>query len=157
MADDFIVNNPGISSVFLINLGVEIPATEDHDLLQNHDIEVLKADPELAGHLTAGTLIRKIGATSLAPGDPLVEGGPVEVAQQAWTPWYQLVITAPGQTVFLLPSTPVDNDSVRLKINTVGVVLGLDFNVSGTSMVWLDREYTLDALDEVYVKYIEAV
>ena len=76
MADDFIVNNPGGSSVFLDNLGLEIPPSEDVDLLETHDLEVLQADPELQGHLSAGTLLRKIGGVALSPGDPGPDGQP---------------------------------------------------------------------------------
>jgi len=157
VADDFIIHNPGVSSVFLNYLGAEIPAGEDLDLLKTHDIEVLKADTELVGHLNAGTLQRKIGGAVLSPGDSLQTGGPVEVEQQAWTPWTQIVISHVGQTAIVIPSAPVDNDTFRMRINGVEAVLGLDFTLSGTSLTWLDREYTLDPLDEVYVKYLEAV
>jgi hypothetical protein len=158
MADDFIVYNPGGASVFLTNLGVEVPTTEEFDLLQTHDLEVLQADTELAGHLTAGTLRRRIAGTDLSPGDALADAGPVEVAQQAWGPPRQLTVSTNGQTLFNLPTTPVDQDAFVLVVNTVECIQGLDYQFSSpTQIQWLDREYILETNDEVYARYPEAV
>jgi len=156
MADDFIVNNPGVSSVFLTNLGVEIPASEDFDLLRTHDLELLQSDSELAGHLSAGTLVRKIGGVSLSPGDSLADAGPVEAEQQAWKRAV-ITITAPGQTALNMPTSTIDPDSIRLEVNGVVATETTDYTYATGVITWLDTEYTLDANDKVVVIYLEGV
>ena len=155
MADDFIVYNPGGAAVMLGNLGVEIPASEDYNLLAIHDIEILKTDTELLGHLSVGTLLRRVGGALLPAGDAFAEEGPVGTAQQAWTPATQIPITFNGQTSLALSSIPVDSDSIELKINGVVATLGLDYTVIGAAITWLNREFILETSDEVYVKYLK--
>lgn len=65
----------------------------------------------------------------------------------------RLTVTA-GQPAGL-SYRPISAASVELWVNGVpqqqGV--GLDYTISGQTVVWLDRNYTLDGLDEVTAKY----
>lgn len=158
MADDFIVYNPGVAAVFLANLGVEIPPTEDVNLLNTHELEVIQTDAELSGHLSAGTLRRRVGGQLLPVGSADVEDGPVETALNALVTPYQLVISTPGQTVLPLSSPlPADTDSIMLLVNGSEQTIVVDFDYTAPNIIWKDRQFILEPSDEVFVSYLAAV
>lgn len=61
-----------------------------------------------------------------------------------------------GQTVFNLPSNIGDPDSVLFKVNDLVYNKDIDYSVTGLSQVtWLNSEFSLDAIDEVEIAYLE--
>lgn len=60
-----------------------------------------------------------------------------------------LPVTFTGQTTFTLSQAPLDDSDVDLRINTVTYINGTDFTVVGTTLEWLDIEFTLDSDDKL--------
>ena len=66
-----------------------------------------------------------------------------------------LTVSSNGQTAFTLAATPKWGGAVRLEVNGVAYVnsAGKDFTVSGTTLTWLNRQFTLATTDEVVAYY----
>jgi hypothetical protein len=58
-----------------------------------------------------------------------------------------------GQTVFTLSFTPAQPAQVDLFVNKTKFVNGADYTVAGTTLTWLDVEFTLDPGDLVETTY----
>jgi hypothetical protein len=63
-----------------------------------------------------------------------------------------LAVPTQGQAVFELPTAPRP-ESVQFYVNTVSYVGGVDYVVRGSSVVWLDRDFSLDGGDLVEIVY----
>ena len=83
-----------------------------------------------------------------------VQGG--EVRSSAAGAWFEDVFTAaPGQTVFTLAAEPVDSESFQLTVN--GVKYENDqYTLIGTTVTWLNVEFSMDGGETVLAKYINA-
>ena len=61
-----------------------------------------------------------------------------------------------GQTVFTLPSTPVDATTIEFIVNGVShspVDVPANITVAGTVITWLDALHPIAASDEVRIQY----
>jgi len=68
--------------------------------------------------------------------------------------WYQDEFTpSNGQVTFILSQAPVDTISVEFYVNGVLVDDVTDFTISGTTVTWLDTEYTMATTDKVIIRY----
>ena len=59
-----------------------------------------------------------------------------------------------GQVTFILSSAPADNSSVTLYVNGVMYDDVDDYTVSGTTITWLNTPFSMDAGDEILVRYV---
>lgn len=57
-----------------------------------------------------------------------------------------------GQTNFTLSQTPLDTNDVHVFVNTVKYTNGIDYTVSGTSLLWTGP-FSLDTQDALEVTY----
>lgn len=66
-----------------------------------------------------------------------------------------LTVSSNGQTALTLAATPKWGTAVELEINGVSYLngAGKDFTVSGTTLTWLNRQFTLATTDEVVAYY----
>jgi hypothetical protein len=80
------------------------------------------------------------GGTFGALGRNAIDGAPQNVP-----------ITSPGQTVFTLLFTPVDDAQVQVYVNGQQQTPTTDYTVSGTTLTWLDTDFTLETDDELRV------
>ena len=59
-----------------------------------------------------------------------------------------------GQTVFTLTPGPSETRSLSLFVNGVRADDVTDFTVVGTTLTWLDTDFSLDTSDKVIVRYV---
>lgn len=90
------------------------------------------------------------GSTIIAPDTGTgrwyqVEGGGLNIVEQEFMP-------TPSQTVFTLLETWAGNFAL-LTVNGIEYDRGADYTVAGTTLTWLDNEFTLDAGDKLIFKY----
>lgn len=81
----------------------------------------------------------------------LLGGGAAAVAAR----WQEDEFTAtPAQTVFTLRFTPLDLDTVTVRVNGVLYDDVADWTVLATTLTWLDTPFALAAGDSVIARYI---
>ena len=64
-----------------------------------------------------------------------------------------LTITSNGQTGFALAQTPKDVNDVTVKVNGLSYAITTDYTISGTTLTWLDTDFTLATTDVLTVEY----
>jgi hypothetical protein len=62
-------------------------------------------------------------------------------------------ITTNGQTGFALAQTPKDINDLALTVNGIRYKIGVDFSVLGTTVTWLDVDFTLQTTDTLLIEY----
>lgn len=62
-------------------------------------------------------------------------------------------IATNGQTAITLSQTPKDANDVVLIVNGIQYALTTDYTISGTTLTWLDTDFTLETTDKVSVEY----
>ena len=69
-------------------------------------------------------------------------------------PWQKdsMSVVTPGETSFELTHTPLDLTSVLLSLNGLTSEIGIDYTCSGTTITWLNANFTL-AVGDVLLAY----
>jgi hypothetical protein len=62
-------------------------------------------------------------------------------------------VTTNGQTGFALAQPPKDLNDLSLSVNGVQYKIGVDFSVLGTTVTWLDVDFTLQTSDTLIIEY----
>lgn len=65
-----------------------------------------------------------------------------------------LPVTAIGQTTFTLSRLPLQPNYAELKINGQELTFGLDYTISGTTLIYLSGSYILAPSDTVVISYL---
>lgn len=94
----------------------------------------------------------------LPPTNVVTVGESIDVSsgQSALTHQYVVdhpTISANGQTAITLSQTPKDTNDVVLIVNGIQCTLTTDYTISGTTLTWLDTDFTLETTDEVRIEY----
>lgn len=85
----------------------------------------------------------KWGTDDVPPGG----GGGSAFAEDEFT------VASNGQTSFVLSQTFLSGGLSILFVNSTGYAEGTDYTVSGTTLTWLDTDFTLEIGDKVVLKY----
>lgn len=113
----------------------------DHD----HTLRTTTGPTDLTvGTIGDGETVRRVG-TALVGYTPV--GGSGTFDKDEFTPTL-------GQVSFILSRAPTDDESVVVTINGIETDDVTDWTVSGTTLTWLDTEYSLDSNDKLIVRYM---
>jgi hypothetical protein len=89
-------------------------------------------------------LFRAVGG--ITNGDWVIDAATTVRVSETYTPLL-------GQTAFTLAVAPPQPAQVDFFVNTTKFVNGADYSVAGTTLTWLDVEFTLDPGDSVEAIY----
>lgn len=65
----------------------------------------------------------------------------------------EILITTNNQSAFSISNQPKDPTDLVLKVNGVTYIRNVDYTVSGTNLVWLNTDFTLQTTDALTVEY----